>query len=62
MILEKAVVTMNNWFVTLGNFEIFMEPSNQSGWFCKVIREPMNTHIWLFNKFHILISNNGERQ
>ena len=53
---------MNNWFVTLGNFEIFMEPSNESGWFCKVIREPMNTHIWLFNKFHILISNNGERQ
>jgi len=58
MILEKAVVTMNSWFFTLGNFEIFME-TTQTGGLLKIQKEEANTHLWVFNKFHILISNIG---
>tara|TARA_B100001057_G_scaffold9666_1_gene9075 strand:- start:1533 stop:1706 length:174 start_codon:yes stop_codon:yes gene_type:complete len=49
---------MNTWFVTLGNFEVFIEAARNGGLF-KTIKEEKNTHIWLFNKLHILISNVG---
>tara|TARA_B100001057_G_scaffold86962_1_gene82895 strand:+ start:424 stop:597 length:174 start_codon:yes stop_codon:yes gene_type:complete len=49
---------MDSWFVTLGNFEIFME-TTQTGSFLKILKEEANTHLWVFNKFHVLISNVG---
>jgi len=49
---------MTSWFVTFGDFEIFME-TTQTGSFLKIAKEEEDTHLWVFNKFHILISNVG---
>lgn len=49
---------MNTWFVTLGNFEVFIETAPKASLF-KVIKEEENIHLWVLNKFHILISNVG---
>ena len=49
---------MNYWFVTFGNFEIFVE-TTQTGSFLKIAKEEEDTHLWVFNRLHILISNVG---